>query len=710
MENKRFTTFEGVFTPTVLSILGVVMYLRLGWVVGQVGLARALTIIALSNIITLCTGLSIASIVTNQRIGTGGAYAIISKSLGLEAGGAIGVPLYLSQAISVAFYIAGFSECWVFVFPQHSFILVALSTWLVLLVISYLSARLAFRLQYAVIGIIAFSLVSVFLGRNSFQQSISLWQGVGSVGFWKVFAIFFPAVTGILAGVSMSGELKDPEKSIPRGVLSAIFITLFIYIALAVWFAASASAHDLVNKTAIIINLAKWKVLVIAGLMGATLSSALSMFVASPRTLLALGKHRLIPFSNSFHYVNPKGEPTTAILFTALIALLTIGLGNLNAIAGILTMFFLITYGTLNSAVFIEKTIGIASFRPTFRVASVVSLLGSFGCIYTMFLINQLFSIIAILVTVFIYFMLVRRQLQRFWPDVRKGLFIFIAEEVLKISSRLPYHPKIWKPNLIIPVEEPRNWVGMIDFIQAITYPRGRISFLSILDVTSIQDIVDARKKRREDFSLLAEPLREEGIFVTPTIVDAADVSAGLTIATQVSADFPLCPNVLFIKLGLDAQKDAMLKVLIEQAQSLKFGTLILALHPKSAFGQRKKMNLWVRQGSPNIHLAVLIALQLEKNWEAELRVIQVVDQPQDKKNAEEYLLKFKRLMRLSQGSQMCVLTGKFQEVVASAPPADINIFGMASVVDIASMRRTSEAICTSCIFLRDSEQESAVV
>ena len=153
-----------------------------------------------------------------------------------------------------------------------------------------------------------------------------------------------------------------------------------------------------------------------------------------------------------------------------------------------------------------------------------------------------------------------------------------------------------------------------------------------------------------------------------------------------------------------------MLKALIEQAQFLKFGTLILALHPKSAFGQRQRINLWVRRGSPNIHLAVLIALQLERNWEAELRVIQVADQPDEKNNAEEYLLKFKRGMRLSQGTQMCVLTGKFHEVITNAPAADINIFGMASVIDIAWMRWTSNTICTSCIFLRDSEQENAAV
>ncbi|MFH0877258.1 MAG: amino acid permease, partial [Candidatus Omnitrophota bacterium] len=427
METKRFGTLEGVFTPTVLSILGVVMYLRLGWVVGQVGLARALGIIVASNIITLCTGLSVASITTNIRIGTGGAYSIISKSLGLEAGGAIGIPLYLSQAISVAFYIAGFTECWIAVFPHHNFILVAIATWAALLCISYLSAKFAFRLQFLIMGVIALSLVSALMGPKIAGQTLHFWQGVGQYNFWAVFAIFFPAVTGILAGVSMSGELKNPERSIPLGALSAILVTFVIYMALAFWFALVASPQDLAGNTSIMIDLGRWRSLVVAGIMGATLSSALSMFVASPRVLLALGKHRAIPFSSSFSHMNARGEPTPAILLTALISLLTLLLGTLNTIASILTIFFLITYGTLNISVFIEKITGIVSFRPTFKIPVIVSLIGGVGCVYVMFLINQFFSFIAIAVTVLIYVVLVRSRMRESLPDVRRGLFVFMA-------------------------------------------------------------------------------------------------------------------------------------------------------------------------------------------------------------------------------------------------------------------------------------------
>ena len=203
MSEKRFGTFEGVFTPTFLSILGIIMYLRLGWVVGNVGLKNALIIISIANLITLFTCLSVSSIATNMRIGAGGAYSIISKSLGLEVGGAIGIPLYISQAISIAFYITGFSECWVSVFTSHSAMMVSLCVWLLILIISYTSTKLAFGLQFGIILIVIVSLLSFFLGKST-VPGINLFRpGVGAVDFWSVFAVFFPAVTGILAGLSM---------------------------------------------------------------------------------------------------------------------------------------------------------------------------------------------------------------------------------------------------------------------------------------------------------------------------------------------------------------------------------------------------------------------------------------------------------------------------------------------------------------------------
>ena len=99
---RKFGTFAGVFVPNVLTILGVIMFLRTGWVVGQAGLTGALIILGIANLITFLTTLSLSAIATNTKVGGGGAYYLISRSLGLEIGGSIGVPLFLAQAISAA--------------------------------------------------------------------------------------------------------------------------------------------------------------------------------------------------------------------------------------------------------------------------------------------------------------------------------------------------------------------------------------------------------------------------------------------------------------------------------------------------------------------------------------------------------------------------------------------------------------------------------
>ncbi|MBN2120881.1 MAG: amino acid permease [Candidatus Omnitrophica bacterium] len=718
MSIKRFGTFEGVFTPTFLSILGVIMYLRLGWVVGVSGLKNALIIIAISNLITFFTCLSVSSIATNMRIGTGGAYAIISKSLGLQAGGAIGIPLYLSQAISVTFYITGFSECWISVFPRHAFIAVSIITWLILLAIAYSSAKFAFRLQYAIIAIILFSLVSFFLGKSSLAQPALFRKGTGAIPFWGVFAIFFPAVTGILSGLSMSGELKKPERNIPIGILSAIGITFVIYLIMAFRFAYIALPGELAANTSIIIDASKWRFLVIAGIMGATISSALSMFVASPRTLLALSKHKTVPLSSYFSQINKKSEPATAILFTALIALTTIALGSLNKVASLLTMFFLITYGMLNFSVFAEQIMGIPSFRPAFRVSLLFPFLGGTGCFFAMFLINPVFSTISILIIIAIYILLIHKQVQRNWPDVRKGLFIYIAEQAIKIASNLPYHPKIWKPNLLIPVAEPKEWSGIIDFMRAITFPSGRIILFRVAHSKGHaspqkhkDDLPSAEleKQSYDQLKLLTEPLKEEGIIASSITLDSENfLGASITVAQTLRGSL-LPPNVFFVKLGLTPKRDETITKLIEKMESLDLGIIMLLVDPKLGFGQKQTINIWIREGSPNIHLAVLIALQLEKNWDAKICLIQVTENKNDEEKARHYLSKLIKIMRIPTDARILVLFGDFQKTLAQAPLADINIFGMPEEVDLSEKRAIAQKINTSVIFLRDSQQESAL-
>ena len=228
-----FSTFGGVFTPSILTILGVIMYLRFGWVLGNVGLVGTLLIVTLSTSITFLTALSVAEIATDQNIRVGGAYYMISRSLGLETGGAVGIPLYIAQALSVALYTVGFAESLVATFPTFDARTVGLVTTILVAVLALKSARAAIKAQYIIMAAIVLSLVSlVFGGSVDPAEVVVASTPVESAGFWVVFAVFFPAVTGIMAGIGMSGDLKDPARSIPKGTLAAVGVGFAIYMIL----------------------------------------------------------------------------------------------------------------------------------------------------------------------------------------------------------------------------------------------------------------------------------------------------------------------------------------------------------------------------------------------------------------------------------------------------------------------------------------------
>lgn len=289
---RRFGTWEGVFTPTLLTILGVVMFLREGWVVGELGLLGAWTVIGAASVITVCTALSVSSIATNVRLSEGGPYAIVRRSLGIELGGSIGIPLFLSQALVVAMYVFGLREGWLWIFPGHVPWIVDGVSFLVVLVLTLGSTSLAFRVQYVVLACVVASLVSVAFGLLEVAEphSIEWWRSTSETfwepsRFWVVFAVFFPATTGILAGANMSGELSNPRRSIPLGTLSATAIATVVYFALAVWLATVASPEELRTNYTVMIDRAFYSPIVLGGLLAATFSSALASFVGAPRIL-----------------------------------------------------------------------------------------------------------------------------------------------------------------------------------------------------------------------------------------------------------------------------------------------------------------------------------------------------------------------------------------------------------------------------------------
>ena len=358
-EAQKYGLFLGVFTPSMLTILGTIMYLRFGWVVGNAGILRALLIVGVANVITLITALSVSSLATSQRVGVGGAYYIISRSLGIEVGGAIGLPLYLSQTVSLTLYCYGLSESISMLFggshPALEMVLTII--FIILITLSALKATsIVLRLQVGILIAVGISIVALVVGADWNAPIIIPEGNYGSEdvsGFWDVFAVFFPAVTGILTGLSLSGDLKDPERDIPWGTLGAVLVGLVLYLLIPVALAHHQDPAALRDNQLIWDSIAwggAW--LVWPGLLTAIISSAIGSILAAPRTLQALADDGVLP---KFIGETTDGEPKFAMYLSGGVALCAVALGDLNAVATVVTLFFLTTYGMINIVNVLEE-------------------------------------------------------------------------------------------------------------------------------------------------------------------------------------------------------------------------------------------------------------------------------------------------------------------------------------------------------------------
>ena len=420
-------TFGGVFTPSILTILGVIMYLRLGWVVGNVGLLGTLIIVTLATSITLLTALSICAIATDRVVRVGGAYYMISRSLGIETGGAVGISLYFAQAISVALYTIGFAESVVQTFPQLNQLYVALVITVLVGILAITSASIAIKAQYFIMAAIALSLLSLIFGGSLpgvEPQMFSVPSPEVSEPFWTVFAVFFPAVTGIMAGVNMSGDLRDPIKSIPAGTLAAVGTGYVIYMILPLLLAWRVDSATLISEPLVMQRISVWGPAILLGVWGATLSSAIGSMLGAPRVLQAVVRDGVLPgwFSALGNGQGKDDEPRNGTLLTLGFAIAAVCIGDLNLIAAILSMFFLSTYLVLNVAAGVEGFLQSPSFRPTFRVHWSLSILGAIGCLWVMFLIDARSTFVAAVIVIAIYLWLQQRELRTTWGDVRRGI------------------------------------------------------------------------------------------------------------------------------------------------------------------------------------------------------------------------------------------------------------------------------------------------
>lgn len=645
---QKFGTFLGVFTPSLLTILGLIMYLRFGWVVGNLGLPLTLFVVVLANSITFITALSASAIATNMRVGVGGEYYMVSRSLGLELGGAIGIPLFLCRTLSITFYSFGLAESLVSFWPAAwgevtpaTIQVIAAVTIVLITALSGKSAGLALRLQIPIMVAIGLSVVALILGVVSGgvrAPEMSASFRTAPQGFWYVFTVFFPAVTGFATGIGMSGDLKDPQKSIPRGTILAVITGFLTYISILVLLSISAriDVEELAKPEIAWVKVAvlgAW--LVYPGVWGAILSSAIGSALSGPRVLQALAKDGLAP--RFLAKLSRTGQPTIATWISGAIALAAVSLGELNAVAQFVTILFLTLYVTINLSAAIEGLVGDPSYRPTINVPWYVALLGSLGTISVMFLIHPLACVIAIFLEILLYSYLRRRSLQKRWGDVRAGLWVALARFSLLRLRRHESDPRNWRPQILLFSGDVSKRIGLVRLAIWFNQNRGLITACHVL----VGDLAERAAEVRELEKNMEKTFEREGLVAFAEVNVVREYESGLIDIAQAHGMADLRSNtVMFGWPNKPERLETILRIMHGISAAGK-STIIAKLDWAHEPGQRKQIDIWWRGLQNNGDLMLLLAylLQLNREWnDAAINIRTIIDDEKDRERMAESL------------------------------------------------------------------------
>lgn len=630
-----FGAFGGVFTPCTLTILGVIMFLRLGYVVGNAGLINALIILAVAKMITVLTTLSLSAIATNTRVEGGGAYFLISRSLGVEFGGAIGVVFFLAQAISVAMYVIGFTEALVALTGDAvDFKVAALLTNVAVFICVFIGAGWTIKVQYFILATLILSLVSFFWGGLGAFSTELMTENLRShyaegESFFTMFALFFPAVTGIMAGANMSGDLKDPSRAIPVGTLWAIAFTAVVYAGMCVFLAACRPAEELISNNMVVADISAWPILITAGVFAATLSSALGSMMGAPRILQALARDDIFKSLSWFGAGSgPNSEPRRATIVTFILSSICIWAADLNSIAPLITMAFMITYGTINLATFYEGIAKNPSYRPTFRYSHwSTSLLGAVGCLVVMVLINWQWALIAILIMSVIYFVIFRRQVEARWGDLNSGLLFERTRKNLLKLERMLYHPKNWRPIILAMSGTAWSRPTLAVYGHWLTNGHGILNLGQVIQ----GELEDRVERIIAQEALLEKFIVEQELEAFPNIVAAPSILEGTEYLIQCSGLGALRPNTLLLGWPTEVGKAEALVASSRVIASLRRNVVIARLRDDEQSDPWHvpdgTIDVWWR-GQKNGELMLLLAHLLKQNpgWRARtIRLMRVV-------------------------------------------------------------------------------------
>ncbi len=650
---KKFGAFSGVFTPSILTILGVIMYLRLGWVTGVAGLWGAIAIIVLAHVISITTGLSISSIATDKRIKAGGIYYMLSRSLGLPMGGSIGITLFIGTALSIALYIVGFTDNFLAIpFIKDLFNITEIGLFhvritgsvvlIILTIIALISTDTAIKTQFIILGAIFLSLISIVVGMLVFNDDVVTSNAIitspaREFSFVEVFAIFFPAVTGFTAGVAMSGDLKDPKKDIPLGTLLAIIVGFVVYMGLTLLLYFFVDNEILVNDYNFLVTIAWIPFLVIAGIWGATLSSALGGILGGPRILQAVAKDKIIPrILGKGHGKNK--EPRNALVFTFFLAELGVLIGDLNIIAGIVSMFYLTAYGFINISFALEKWAS-TDFRPSFKIPIWVGVLGFVATFFVMIQLDVISMMGAMVVLIIIYFIIRKKQLHLAMGDVWQSVGASILRKTLTKLDQAKVVERNWRANILLFSGGKNNRPHLIEFAKYLVGQHGMISNFDLILNSSSKVLFPKHKQAIPEDEMSGD----EGVFSRRQ--ECNNIYDGIKSIAATYGFSGVEPNTVLLGWARRTDDPVGFARLLKYLSDLDLNIVMLDYDESKGFGDFKQIDIWWRGGSNNgnLVLSLIKFIRLSYDWRNVMVRLMIISN--DKKKEQKIKRDAKRVL-----------------------------------------------------------------
>lgn len=613
-----------VFMTTISTILGAILFLRFGYAVAHVGLIGTIGIIVLGHLVTIPTALAVAEIATNQRVMGGGAYYIISRSFGLNIGGTIGISLFFSQAISVAFYIIAFAEAFdpILIYLadrfnvtsiDNRFVSIPAMTILGILVLRR-GANVGMKALYGVVAILFASLVFFFMGESEGKfQEINIYDTIDNPdSFFFVFTIIFPAFTGLAAGLGLSGDLRDPTKSIPRGTIIATMVGVIVYIAVAIKLTLSATPEELAADQLIMQKIAKWGPIIPIGLAAASLSSAIGSILVAPRTLQAIGADEILPAG----YINKwiargkpaDNEPVNSSAFSVLIAFVFIAIGDIDFVAQIISMFFMVTYGAICLISLLEHFAADPAYRPKFRSSWYLSAIGAALSLWLMFKMNLPYAILSLLIMGTIYYLISEAK------DGRRGLARLFKGVIFQMTRQLQIfaqrankedYDNYWRPFVIcISRDSFKRW-GAFDLLRWLSYKYGFGTYIHYIEGYLSKQTASESKEILEKLINLASGTKNK-VYID-TLVSPSYTSA-IAQVIQLSGISGKGNNMIlfeFSRTDPENLNEPMKNYSL--IQSAGFDICILNTSYKG-FGYRREIHIWITSYDfENANLMILL-------------------------------------------------------------------------------------------------------